>query len=178
MDIIIRRLEPSDYEAMQKVFAGPRVTWGTLQQPYPSVESWRKRLTEIPESQFWLAAMVGDEMAGQLEIQTTPNHPRRKHVGQLGMAVRDDFQGKGVGTALMLAAVDMAHRAGYTAVMSHRSGETEDSIIADLAVATNCGQIKTGAPARGERVAKYNRLLEIAAARPELAFGLPAGVLR
>ena len=108
MDIIIRRLEPSDYEAMQKVFAGPRVTWGTLQQPYPSVESWRKRLTEIPESQFWLAAMVGDEMAGQLEIQTTPNHPRRKHVGQLGMAVRDDFQGKGVGTALMQAAVDMA----------------------------------------------------------------------
>ena len=108
MDIIIRRLEPSDYEAMQKVFAGPRVTWGTLQQPYPSVESWRKRLTEIPESQFWLAAMVGDEMAGQLEIQTTPNHPRRKHVGQLGMAVRDDFQGKGVGTALMRAAVDMA----------------------------------------------------------------------
>ncbi|MBL0347253.1 GNAT family N-acetyltransferase [Candidatus Villigracilis affinis] len=108
MDIIIRRLEPSDYEAMQKVFAGPKVTWGTLQQPYPSVESWRKRLTEIPESQFWLAAMVGDEMAGQLEIQTTPNHPRRKHVGQLGMAVRDDFQGKGVGTALMQAAVDMA----------------------------------------------------------------------
>ena len=52
--------------------------------------------------------MVGDEMAGQLEIQTTPNHPRRKHVGQLGMAVRDDFQGKGVGTALMQAAVDMA----------------------------------------------------------------------
>ena len=108
MDVIIRRLEPSDYEAIQKIFTGPKVTWGTLHQPYPSIESWRKRLTEIPESQFWLAAMVGDEMAGQLEIQTTPNHPRRKHVGQLGMAVRDDFQGKGVGTALMRAAVDMA----------------------------------------------------------------------
>jgi enolase len=60
-----------------------------------------------------------------------------------------------------LAAVDMAHRAGWTAVVSHRSGETEDVTIADLAVATNCGQIKTGAPARSERVAKYNRLLRI-----------------
>ncbi len=60
-----------------------------------------------------------------------------------------------------LDAVDMAHRAGYTAVMSHRSGETEDATIADLAVATNCGQIKTGAPARSDRVAKYNQLLRI-----------------
>jgi enolase len=60
-----------------------------------------------------------------------------------------------------LAAVDMAHRASYTAVMSHRSGETEDVTIADLAVATNCGQIKTGAPNRTDRVAKYNQLLRI-----------------
>jgi len=60
-----------------------------------------------------------------------------------------------------LAAVDMAKRAGYTSVMSHRSGETEDTTIADLAVATNCGQIKTGAPNRTDRVAKYNQLLRI-----------------
>ena len=60
-----------------------------------------------------------------------------------------------------LAAIDMAHRAGYTAVMSHRSGETEDSTIADLAVATNCGQIKTGSLARSDRTAKYNQLLRI-----------------
>jgi enolase len=60
-----------------------------------------------------------------------------------------------------LAAVDMAHRAGYTAVMSHRSGETEDATIADLAVATNCGQIKTGSLARSDRTAKYNQLLRI-----------------
>ncbi len=60
-----------------------------------------------------------------------------------------------------LEAVEMAHNAGYTAVMSHRSGETEDTTIADLAVATNCGQIKTGAPARSDRVAKYNQLLRI-----------------
>ena len=60
-----------------------------------------------------------------------------------------------------LAAVEMAHKAGYTAVMSHRSGETEDATIADLAVATNCGQIKTGSLARADRTAKYNQLLRI-----------------
>ncbi|WP_420547219.1 phosphopyruvate hydratase [Curvivirga sp.] len=60
-----------------------------------------------------------------------------------------------------LEAVDMAHRAGYTAVMSHRSGETEDSTIADLAVATNCGQIKTGSLSRSDRIAKYNQLIRI-----------------
>ena len=58
-------------------------------------------------------------------------------------------------------AVDLAHRAGFTSMMSHRSGETEDTTIADLSVATNCGQIKSGAPARGERVGKYNQLLRI-----------------
>ncbi|MDX2065107.1 MAG: phosphopyruvate hydratase [Fimbriimonadaceae bacterium] len=68
-----------------------------------------------------------------------------------------------------LAAVDMAKRAGFTAVMSHRSGETEDTTIADLAVATNCGQIKTGAPSRTDRVAKYNQLLRIEAQLGETA---------
>jgi enolase len=60
-----------------------------------------------------------------------------------------------------LSAVDMAHRGGYTVVMSHRSGETEDATIADLAVATNCGQIKTGSLARSDRTAKYNQLIRI-----------------
>ena len=58
-------------------------------------------------------------------------------------------------------AIEMAKRAGYTAVISHRSGESEDSTIADIAVATNAGQIKTGAPSRTDRVAKYNQLLRI-----------------
>jgi enolase len=62
-----------------------------------------------------------------------------------------------------LEAVEIAHRAGYTAVMSHRSGETEDATIADLAVATNCGQIKTGSLARSDRTAKYNQLMRIEA---------------
>jgi enolase len=68
-----------------------------------------------------------------------------------------------------LKAVDMAHRAGYTNVMSHRSGETEDATIADLAVATNCGQIKTGSLARSDRLAKYNQLIRI-----EEALGITA----
>ncbi len=68
-----------------------------------------------------------------------------------------------------LDTVAMAHRSSYTAVMSHRSGETEDVTIADLAVATNCGQIKTGAPARSDRVAKYNQLLRIEAELGETA---------
>ncbi len=62
-----------------------------------------------------------------------------------------------------ISAIEMAHRAGWTAVVSHRSGETEDTTIADLAVGLNTGQIKTGAPCRSERTAKYNRLLKIEA---------------
>ena len=68
-----------------------------------------------------------------------------------------------------LDTVGLASRSGYTSVMSHRSGETEDATIADLAVATNCGQIKTGAPARSDRVAKYNQLLRIEADLGEAA---------
>ena len=68
-----------------------------------------------------------------------------------------------------LRAVDMAHRAGYTNVMSHRSGETEDTTIADLAVATNCGQIKTGSLARSDRLAKYNQLIRIEEGLGEVA---------
>ena len=65
--------------------------------------------------------------------------------------------------------MDLAHRAGYTAVMSHRSGETADTTIADLAVATNCGQIKTGSLARSDRLAKYNQLLRIEEQLGEMA---------
>jgi enolase len=71
-----------------------------------------------------------------------------------------------------LDAMGICQRAGYALMISHRSGETPDTFIADLAVATGCGQLKTGAPARGERVAKYNRLIEIAATHPSLPYGL------
>ena len=70
-----------------------------------------------------------------------------------------------------LEAMAICGRAGYAQMVSHRSGETPDPFIADLAVATGCGQLKTGAPARGERVAKYNRLIEISAHHPDLAYG-------
>ena len=66
----------------------------------------------------------------------------------------------------------MCREAGYAAMVSHRSGETPDAFIADLTVASGCGQLKSGAPARGERVAKYNRLLEIADGTPDMPFGL------
>ncbi len=71
-----------------------------------------------------------------------------------------------------LEAIGLCADAGYRQLMSHRSGETPDTFIADLAVATGCGHIKTGAPARGERVAKYNRLMQISAAHPELPYGM------
>jgi enolase len=72
-----------------------------------------------------------------------------------------------------LQAMAVCRQAGYRQFVSHRSGETEDHFIADLAVGTGCGHLKTGAPARGERVAKYNRLLEIAAAESALRYGMP-----
>ena len=77
-----------------------------------------------------------------------------------------------------LATVEMAHRAGYTCVMSHRSGETEDSTIADLAVATNCGQIKTGSLARSDRLAKYNQLIRIEEELGDAARYLGRGALK
>lgn len=77
-----------------------------------------------------------------------------------------------------LAAVDMAHRARMTCVMSHRSGETEDATIADLAVATNCGQIKTGSLARSDRLAKYNQLIRIEEALGETAVYAGRSILR
>ncbi|MBT8418981.1 MAG: phosphopyruvate hydratase [Silicimonas sp.] len=77
-----------------------------------------------------------------------------------------------------LAAVDMAHRAHFTCVMSHRSGETEDSTIADLAVATNCGQIKTGSLARSDRLAKYNQLIRIEEMLDETAVYAGRSILR
>jgi enolase len=72
----------------------------------------------------------------------------------------------------------MAHRAGFTCVMSHRSGETEDATIADLAVATNCGQIKTGSLSRSDRMAKYNQLIRIEEMLGETAEFAGTSILR
>jgi len=110
MAITIRRAEPSDYEAVRHIYEGPRAVWGTLQMPFPSAEMWRKRLAEPPEGMVHLLACAENEVVGQLGLHTFPQSPRRRHVGDIGMAVRDDWQGKGVGTALMQAAVDLADR--------------------------------------------------------------------
>lgn len=108
MTISIRAAEPNDYEAIHQIFLGPKVIWGTLQLPFPSAEMWRKRLTETSEGTFRLVACLEQELVGQLDVRTFPNFPRRRHVGQLGMSVRDEFQRMGVGTALLQAAVDSA----------------------------------------------------------------------
>jgi L-phenylalanine/L-methionine N-acetyltransferase len=106
--ITIRRTEPTDYEAMHRIFMGPKAVWGTLQMPFPSVEAWRKRLAEPPEGFISLVACAGNEVVGQLGLEVFSNRPRRRHAGALGMAIRDDWQGKGVGTALMQAGIDLA----------------------------------------------------------------------
>jgi putative acetyltransferase len=108
MPITIRRVEPTDFEALQRVYSGSRVIWGTAQLPYPSVEMWRKRLAEPPEGMFGIVACIDDQVVGHLNIHTSPDRPRRRHAGQIGMVVRDDFQGQGVGTALLQAAIDLA----------------------------------------------------------------------
>jgi len=114
-------------------------------------DGWRALTQRIGER----VQLVGDDLF-------VTNTERLKRGIDSGVANSILIKVNQIGTLTeTLAAIDMARSAGYTAVMSHRSGETEDTTIADLAVATGCGQIKTGAPARSDRVAKYNRLLRI-----------------
>ncbi len=110
MTIVIRRGEPEDYAAVRQVYAGPKAFSGTLQLPFPSADLWRKRMAEPPEGFFNLVACVEGEIVGHSGVQTFPNSPRRRHAGKVGMAVRDDWQGKGVGSALMQAALDLADK--------------------------------------------------------------------
>jgi len=110
--------------------------------------------------------LLTDKLGGQIQLvgdDLFVTNPKRLAMG-IGKGLANSILVKvnQIGTlSETLDAVNMAHRAAYTAVMSHRSGETEDSTIADLAVATNCGQIKTGSLSRSDRLAKYNQLLRI-----------------
>ena len=104
----IRRVEPDDYKALYEIFSGPKAFAGTLQLPYPSLEDWRKKLAEPPEGLYNLVAVVGERVVGMLGVHTYPNRPRRRHVGAVGIAVHDDWAGKGVGSALMRAGLDLA----------------------------------------------------------------------
>ncbi|HBI64110.1 MAG TPA: phosphopyruvate hydratase [Clostridiales bacterium] len=149
--------------------AGTRMTreelvayWGRLVEKYPIVsledgvaeEDWEgwKQLTQLLGRRIQL---VGDDLF-------VTNTTRLRRGIDLGVANSILIKVNQIGTLTeTMDAVMMAHRAGYTAVISHRSGETEDTTIADLAVALNAGQIKTGAPSRTDRVAKYNQLLRI-----------------
>ena len=127
-------------------------------------EGWAALTTRLGER----IQLVGDDLF------VTNTEYLRKGV-EVGVANSILFKVNQIGTLTeTLEAIEMAKRASYTAVVSHRSGETEDATIADLAVATNAGQIKTGAPARTDRVAKYNQLLRIEEELGELAqFGGP-----
>ena len=114
-------------------------------------EGWA-RLTEALGSRVQL---VGDDL-----FVTNSERLERGLAGGVANAIL--VKPNQIGTlSETLDTVSLAHHAGYTVVLSHRSGETEDTTIADLAVGTGCGQIKAGAPARSDRVAKYNRLLRI-----------------
>jgi enolase len=136
--------------------------WGDLVDRYPIVsiedgmdeedwEGWRVVTERLGDR----VQLVGDDLF-------VTNTERLRRGIEAGVANSILIKVNQIGTLTeTLEAIDMARGAGYTAVMSHRSGETEDVVIADLAVATGCGQIKTGAPSRSDRVAKYNQLLRI-----------------
>ena len=110
VDVSVRHAEPHDAEAIHLILSGTRATAGTLQLPLQSVEHVRKRFLESPEGLYHLVACVEGQVVGHLGLETFPTRPRRRHVGHLGMAVRDDLQGRGVGTALMEAALDLADK--------------------------------------------------------------------
>ncbi|WP_269713383.1 phosphopyruvate hydratase [Caulobacter sp. NIBR2454] len=120
----------------------------------------------MAEDDFEGWKLLTDRLGGKVQLvgdDLFVTNPERLAMGiEKGLANSILVKVNQIGTlSETLDAVDMAHRAGYTSVMSHRSGETEDATIADLAVATNCGQIKTGSLARSDRLAKYNQLLRI-----------------
>src|SRR5262249_51903172 len=102
------RAEAEDCTAVAEMFKSLKVFPGTLQVPYPSREDWRKRITENPESAYYLVAVIDERVVGMVSIDTFPNRPRRKHAGAIGICVHEEWQGKGVGAALMRAILDLA----------------------------------------------------------------------
>jgi putative acetyltransferase len=105
--ISIRRAEPEDYAAVRRIYAAPLAQADTLQLPYPSLELWRARMQSVDSNHHLLVAESGDELVGQIGLQVSAN-PRRRHVGDIGMGVRDDWRGRGVGTVLLEATLALA----------------------------------------------------------------------
>ena len=150
------------FEGREKTSEELPAFWAGIVAAYPVVsiedgaaeddwDSWRLQTEQLGD----LVQLVGDDLF--------VTNPARLQEGiERGVANSILVKVNQIGTLTeTIEAVRIAHAAGYTAVMSHRSGETEDATIADLAVALGTGQIKTGAPARSDRVAKYNQLLRI-----------------
>ncbi len=108
MTLEIRHAEPDDYAALQAIHAQPKAVWGTLQMPFPSVDMWKRRLAEGPKSMMSLVGCIDNEPVGVIVLGQETRSPRRRHVAWLGMAVHDDHAGKGIGTQLTDAAVDLA----------------------------------------------------------------------
>ncbi len=153
--------------------------WADLVDRYPIVS-----LEDGMDEEDWdgwraLTERLGDRVQLVGDDLFVTNTERLKRGIDAGVANSILVKVNQIGTLTeTLEAIDMARAAGYTAVMSHRSGETEDVAIADLAVATGCGQIKTGAPSRSDRVAKYNQLLRIEEALGERATYLGRAAFR
>jgi len=106
--LTIRRAEADDCDAIYEMFTASTVYSGTLQLPYPSRESWRRRLSENTDSVYNLVGIIDGQIVGMAGVHTFPTKPRRRHAGAIGISVREDWQGKGVGKELMRAIVDLA----------------------------------------------------------------------
>lgn len=109
-EVRIRAAEPADFEAVRRIYAAPRAQAGTLQLPFPSAETWRQRLSGLASGRHALVAEVDGEVVAQLGLFVHADQPRRAHVAGIGMGVRDDWQGRGIGTALLAAAINLAEQ--------------------------------------------------------------------
>jgi enolase len=136
--------------------------WTEMCEKYPIISIEDGLAEEDWEAWKLMTDKLGDKIQLVGDDLFVTNTERLKKGIDMGVANSILIKVNQIGTLTeTLEAIEMANRAGYTAVTSHRSGETEDTTIADIAVATNSGQIKTGAPSRTDRVAKYNQLLRI-----------------
>ena len=136
--------------------------WDTMASKYPIISLEDGLAEEDWEGWKVMTAKLGSKIQLVGDDLFVTNTDRLKKGIELGVTNSILIKLNQIGTLTeTLNAIQMANRAGYTAVVSHRSGETEDTTIADLSVALNAGQIKTGAPSRTDRVAKYNQLLRI-----------------
>ena len=106
--IVVRRCEPDDFEAVWRIFQDESAQSGTLQLPHPSREMWRKRMAELPDTDFMFVSCVDGQVVGQAGLHSAARSPRRAHAMMIGMAVRSEWQGKGAGSALMGTIVDLA----------------------------------------------------------------------